>query len=888
MDSIWAGTLRLIATAATNGTHHDLPPRNPPATPPEIVVHARTEDAGALQQGPWLLWRRAGALTPPEARIALHAACWQRKGSWRTGLRTSGGWWSTGPGPADAGSKPLTWLTLEDSEHGVWELVTAEATAPFPDLSLPAEAWTPVRATRLEGQYHGRPFHAMAPEDTRGGTALETLATQEAAGGIRVDLGNHVDNPNDDWRRPGLDDTLKRMAMHPLAALVPYKFELRLNETDARRLAAATPLVSANLLGPPGVLVHPWRLVRHEGQLVGLVGASDTRYLERYGLVDGTARWRSRPTVDAVREAALGARAAGARTLVLLTSLDDDQVEEVDREVPGFAVIIRALPDQPADPLARLATRPAGGSLPTRAWLHAGSDRDQLLTVDMHFGSDGDLAAVGSRVQEVLRSMAPPDATMAWRAWELRSAFIEPRRNLLLPARSTVLAGTAGAYTPAEWGQLLAGTVRAATGAEVTLVPSRRRGLEVLGEVPEYVAEDWVPANLRLVRGQITGKQLRALLQRRHLTGIWAWAGVDAMGTVVGGRPLQEDETYSLVTTDAFAWGEGFRGIFKGDFLPITARDLDGDGHTELQDVVLARWRAASAQGWGGPRHLAMLRDWLSDDGRRSEPQWRLTLQPVELNGQQLTAQNREAFAGARNALVTAPEAQALRARLKGQARFEDHRLVWDTNTSILWDQSTIAGAGQNTVRRDSNEGRVGSEVRGRPAGPAGGLVPFINGGYATDLVPGTNVTTGLANPRRQDVTAGLGLVWTGPGPLREARLGATTRRDFSVADRTLEPGYQAGLAAQWAVAAGRVTLDVDARGFGPTPQDTAADLGLICQIGLAYRQPVAEGLELRIGVDGLLFQGKVEATRTLGSTLVPSVGLSWQAHWKPGAGVAW
>jgi len=84
------------------------------------------------------------------------------------------------------------------------------------------------------------------------------------------------------------------------------------------------------------------------------------------------------------------------------------------------------------------------------------------------------------------------------------------------------------------------------------------------------------------------------------------------------------------------------------------------------------------------------------------------------------------------------------------------------------------------------------------------------------------------------------------------------------------------------------VTLDVDARGFGPTPQDTEADLGLLCQVGIAYRQPVAEGLELRVGVDSLLFQGKVDATRTLGSTVTPSIGLSWQANWKPVQGVAW
>lgn len=887
MTSLLAAVVRILATATTNGSLHDLPPRHEPDPPARFEVRHGTEDIGALRSGPWLLVRRNGVLTPDEAHLALRKGAWRQQGPWRQDGYREGPWWFTGDAPTSSHSGKLVWAVFEDAEQGVWEVMTEQASASAPDWTQPPESWTPVWASRIEGIRDGRWQRATQIGETRGGSALETLATREAVGNIRVDMGNHVDNTNDDWRRAGLADTLARLERHPLDALVPYKFELRLARRDLERLARATPLLAANLEPPSGVPVHPWRIVSIAGCRIGLVGMTDARYLARYGLVDGVSAWRSRPMVEALRSAVADVRAAGAGPVVLLTNMDDAQTEELDRSVPGLTAILRAQPETPVDTLVREATRKEDSPVPTGAWLQAGTDQDRLLQLDLALDPDGNVASVRSSNRAVTSRVAAPDAELAWRAWRHRSAFIEPRRALVLPDRRRV-DPTEARYTPNDWGQLLAGTVRAATGAELALVPRRRRGMTTSGDVPGYVAEDWVPANLQLVRGQITGRQLRALVRRPDLAGTWSLAGADALATRIGGHPLLDDEAYAIVTTDSFAHGAAFRGLFRGTFQPVSPEDGDGDGQAELQDVVLGLWRAAAAPGWGSTEHLRRIRSWLQDDGQSVAPRWTMSLQPIELNGQQLTGQNRQAFAGARNALVTAPEAQALRARIKGQAHFEDERLVWDTTASLLWDQSTITGAGQNTVRRDSNDARLGSELRGRPGGPEGGLVPFVNGGYATDLVPGTNTTTGLLNPRRQDVTAGAGIVWTSPGLVREARIGASTRRDFSVTDRVPEPGYQAGLALQWPLAAGRVTLDVDARGFGPTPQDTAADLGLLCQLGLAYRQPVAEGLELRVGVDSLLFQGKVEATRTLGSTVTPSIGLSWQANWKPAHGIAW
>lgn len=83
-------------------------------------------------------------------------------------------------------------------------------------------------------------------------------------------------------------------------------------------------------------------------------------------------------------------------------------------------------------------------------------------------------------------------------------------------------------------------------------------------------------------------------------------------------------------------------------------------------------------------------------------------------------------------------------------------------------------------------------------------------------------------------------------------------------------------------------TLEADLKNYFRTAEDTADDLGLLGQITTGFRFPLLGGFSLRVGVDAFLFTGKLGAAPPFGSSVVPSVGLSYNATWKPAVGLVY
>lgn len=101
--------------------------------------------------------------------------------------------------------------------------------------------------------------------------------------------------------------------------------------------------------------------------------------------------------------------------------------------------------------------------------------------------------------------------------------------------------------------------------------------------------------------------------------------------------------------------------------------------------------------------------------------------------------------------------------------------------------------------------------------------------------------------------------------------------------------GYQkaefqvAGKAPLGPVALG---MEVDLKNYFMTPQDTPDKLGIMAQIDTGVRIPLFGGFSLRLGVDSFLFTGKTAETRQLGSSMTPSIGIRYDATWKPVVGL--
>ena len=98
----------------------------------------------------------------------------------------------------------------------------------------------------------------------------------------------------------------------------------------------------------------------------------------------------------------------------------------------------------------------------------------------------------------------------------------------------------------------------------------------------------------------------------------------------------------------------------------------------------------------------------------------------------------------------------------------------------------------------------------------------------------------------------------------------------------------QAGLSLGQGLGPARLALDGDLKNYLPYSTDGPDEPGLMVNLRPAIEIPVADGLSLDLGVDYFLFAGKVPANQSLGSSVTPRVGLSYDATWKPLSGVTY
>jgi hypothetical protein len=83
-------------------------------------------------------------------------------------------------------------------------------------------------------------------------------------------------------------------------------------------------------------------------------------------------------------------------------------------------------------------------------------------------------------------------------------------------------------------------------------------------------------------------------------------------------------------------------------------------------------------------------------------------------------------------------------------------------------------------------------------------------------------------------------------------------------------------------------TFDADLKNYFRTAEDTAEDLGVIAQVATGFRFPLFGGFALRVGVDATYFTGKLGNSPPVGSSIVPTVGLTYNATWKPAVGLVY
>ncbi|MBM3269879.1 MAG: hypothetical protein FJZ01_19780 [Candidatus Sericytochromatia bacterium] len=743
--------------------------------------------------------------------------------------------------------------------------------------------------------------------------AARRLADERNA--LRVDAGGLVDNANDLLAESALEDTLAAVPAMRLDALVPFKYELWLPPEKLARLAASAPLVSANLKGPPEIPIKPYVIREVNDLRIAIIGISDKTTLAQYGLLGTRTGWSADDPEKALRKALAEVRLDDPDAVLLVTNVADERLGPLRDACLRCAAVItnRAYHNwwsykqrfEPADP--------GRGRWPL-PWVVTGAGLGHVGVLELEFErpAGGKPQLVGATNEgRVVRDDAPAGASERWRDFQIVSDFVEARRDLVLPDVRRVAARDKRIVTPEgeplailsakQWSLLAAAALRQGSGAEVAVIHSLHGGSHIVGDIQRFIAEEWLPNGIGVATAQLTGAEIKRLLatdpDRRKLTV----AGYDPESGRVGGRYLVDAERYLVVTADTLASNENFENVFHGQ--ARVALKLRGDrilpgrpgDRVSIRDAVMARLDALkAAHGGFGDAYLDDFARLLTDDGQLFEPRWLVALKPCEGTYQQLTVTNRESFGEVRNSRINTPNNVAVRGRGNLGLTYETADLDWENKSLLEYQRAEFHVAGAPSIVQEAADNvQLTSEFRLKvfklqTPRSALELVPFVSGNYLTEFTPTTDPKTNLENARRQELNGILGVVLYPRTWLKEARLGAIAKNDLVATRGGFEPGVQLAGSLEVPIGAFSWAFDADLKNYFRTPEDTADDLGLIAQVGTGLRFPLFGGFALRVGVDATYFTGKLSATPPVGSAIVPTVGLTYNATWKPAVGLVY
>jgi hypothetical protein len=754
-----------------------------------------------------------------------------------------------------------------------------------------ASQWAWSTAATAETTSGGR---IMALGSAEGGFAVQDAARRLVAGGaLWVDGGNLIEDSNDARGRFTLPQTLANLGTARLDALVPYKNELRLSPADQVRLAATVPLVAANLKAPADVPIAPYVIKDVRGMRVALIGLADGETLARNNLIGRKTGWSQIPEDEALEWALNRANEHGADAVVIVTNKPKHALSSVKAKGHNVAAILtHDFETAPPNRVAAVSSEHALG----KPWLNGTLSPLEVGKLELRFAKSR--SAGMTRMDKVSFEVLRPserdlaDEATAKRALEAMSAFDASLSTDMLPDSRT-LSKPRSAYQSAEWTMLAAAAIRRAAIADVAVVATRYGGRAVNGDVPRSVVEDWLPSGTLIAQATIRGSDLRDWLE--SLGPNVGVAGYDPKRNRIGGRDLNDDEMYRIATTENFAFNEAYASRFRA---PRTTFRLEGEhliqggeGVTVAELVIAHLERMKQREGTFTPAFRRDLEALLGDDGARLEPKWTVSLNPVDLSFNGSTPYNNEPFSTVPNSRITAPDTQTLKTKGVLTVAYDGPDLTWENNGTLKYDAATITQSDSQQYRQLTNELRFGSKLFANavalPVTPLKArLVPYSELSYITEVMPGVNSKTGAQNPRRQDTMGTLGMALKGSGWLKEVRAGVEARKNFALTNRAIEPGVQLALSTGQKAGIFDLTFDSLVDTFLPAAGDSAADLGLSGQFALAAKVPIGGGFGLRLGIDGLVFRGKVPETDALGAVLAPSIGLSYGTTWKPLTGV--
>jgi len=747
-------------------------------------------------------------------------------------------------------------------------------------------------------------------------TLMRQMAAEtERRGGavVRVDLGHQRGELN---VAPALRALLDYTALQAMGvtAVVPYEFELSLGVEGLAALRDSFPsvaLVSANLRAKTPGLVVPHRIVTLDGARVGLIGATNPAVRERLPRAV-LGDFSIDPPVPAVQREVAALRERGVEAIVVLSNLDPAANAQIASEIRGVDAILADMPVRWAPEVMRTRVE-----LPERPNVRPGTPAFVARGVanglavgklDLEFQRTREgrvaLAAVEHRHERV-NDRTPADTALMARLFTMAAVSRPPRGELLVPSFTDLLdrhqdiggerEEARGRITKPLWEEFMARVLRVRGGAEVAVLPRLDQFPPLIGKLHEEEIQEWVWSEDRVVVLDLSGSDLKALV-RADARGELVTSGIDLGKNAILGHPIRDNVLYRVATTDVLT--DGARaGFFARSRRPRRAFVADSVGtyqpaevgaEVTVRDLLLAELRRIRRVSKGGAQ-IDSVAAWM-----RPDPAFvPLTTVAFERPTLSLLVNNvagNEGYGTVPESRIRSKDAWVIALGGRLVLSREMPTAVTDYGLTIAYGRQTVTADGSSDVSETADDIRLDATYRPTLAGAGwmGRFFPFARGEIDTEFSPTENRVTKAKNPRQQAVR-GLGGVLmpaSARWPRREASL--AIENDFG------QPNVQVGVQSR--VEYVRPVGKAPPPGSAPMTYRLRNDLTYLLpaardnatQLALRYNQihdlivPLANELSLSVTADLFVFQGKVKATRGIGTNSQLRVGLTYDRLWKP------
>ncbi len=695
--------------------------------------------------------------------------------------------------------------------------------------------------------------------------------------------------------------------------VVPFEAELGLGVSELAKVASefsSITLLAANVRTTGANVFRASTVVEEYGLRLGLIGIVQPAVRDRLPR-SALVQYRFDDPIDAVRREVARLREQRVQAIVVLSNLEVGDNARVAESVPGIDAIIADMPLRSSPEAMRVRVelpdrpfvRPGVPALVARS--AANGARIGRLDLELRRSAPATapwVAAVEHRTYAVTDAI-PGDTAVVRRIQQQGYQLDDVRGELLLPAfgdlvavdSSLALTDSAtrqGRISKPMWEGFLARQLRVRGNAEVAVIRRLDEFPPLIGKLHEREVDEWLWTEDELVLADIPGSDLRRLLASDTRNEL-ATSGFDrATGTVLG-RRIDDATFYRVATTDVlfegsragfFAKARRVRRNFRvtKDGLLTSASDARG---LSFRDFIFGELQRIRQAVQGDAQVAAIAARFAPDPPFENLLAFSFERPTVwaslnEVNGN-------AAYSNVPESRVISQDAWVIGASGRIVATHERRASATDFGLGIAFGEQHLKTGTGTSVIETADDIKFDLTLRPSLRGDGPTWQPFVRGLFDTEFTPTVDANGG--RNARQLALRGIGGLLRRPTPtIRRAEAALIVENDFGRPNVQFGLQLRADLARSFSGLRRREVGGVTYRMFNDLTYLLPARLDTDQNLALRYSQiheltvPLVDELSLTVAADLLLFQGKVAATRTPGTSALLRVGLTYDRLWKP------